>query len=313
MSLAPQEFAAFVGIDWADATHDVCLQAAGSEKRQRFILQHTPEAIDTWVQTLRTRFQGQPIAMCLELNKGPLVAALQKYDVLGLFPLNPLTLSRSREAFTPSRAKAAPTDAALRLALLLTHRDKLKPLKPPSPEMRALAPLVEQRRRLGSDRVRMTNRLTRALHNYFPHPLKWFDDKGTCLFYDFLSQWPTLKAVPQARRTTLERFCRQHHVRYAHSIEERIEAIKAAQPLTTDEGIIAPPSVVLVQALLGQLRATLHAIEDFDDAMAKRAQSHPDFPLFDALPGAGPVLAPRLLVAFGEQRERYALAGEWQT
>jgi transposase len=34
--------------------------------------------------------------------------------------------------------------------------------------------------------------------------------------------------------------------------------------------------------------------------------------LFDALPGAGAVFAPRLLVAFGEQRERYASAEELQ-
>jgi len=39
----------------------------------------------------------------------------------------------------------------------------------------------------------------------------------------------------------------------------------------------------------------------------------PDFSLFDALPGAGPILTPRLLVAFGEQRERYGSAAEVQT
>jgi hypothetical protein len=48
----------------------------------------------------------------------------------------------------------------------------------------------------------------------------------------------------------------------------------------------------------------LQAIADFDNAMAPRAQDHPDFPVFDALPGAGAVCAPRLLVAFGAQRER---------
>jgi len=66
----------------------------------------------------------------------------------------------------------------------------------------------------------------------------------------------------------------------------------------------------MVQSLVTQLRATLEAIETFDDAIAQRAQTHPDFALFDALPGAGPVLAPRLLVAFGEQRERYRSAAE---
>src|SRR5439155_350130 len=195
-------FAAFVGIDWADAKHDGCLQAAGTAKRECFQLEHTPEAIDAWVTTLRTRFHGQPLAVCLELDKGPLVSALRKYDFLVLFPINPLTLARYREAFTPSRAKDDPTDAALQLELLLTHRDKLQPLQPQRPTRRARAQLVEHRRRVVGDTVRITNRLT-----------------------------STLKT---------------------------------------------------------------------------------DFPLFPALPGAGPVCASRLLVAFGEQRERYASAAARQ-
>ena len=113
---AHEAFAAFVGLDWADAKHDVCLQAAGSAKREHFILEHTPEAIEAWVCALRQRFAGKPIALCLELNKGPIVFALRKYDFLVLFPVNPLTLARYREAFTPSRAKDDPTDAALQLA-----------------------------------------------------------------------------------------------------------------------------------------------------------------------------------------------------
>ena len=308
---AHEAFAAFVGIDWADAKHDVCLQTAASTKREYFQLEHTPEAIDAWVTTLRTRFNGQPVAICLELTKGPLVSALRKYDFLVLFPINPLTLARYREAFTPSRAKDDPTDAALQLELLLTHRDKLQPLRPQSPTMRALAQLVEHRRRVVGDKVRITNRLTSTLKNYFPHVLQWFQEKDTVIFCDFLRRWPTLKTAQLARRSTLETFFREHHVRYADVIAQRIQAIKAATPLTTDEGVIAP-NALLVQALIAQLHATLQAIADFDSAIAQRAQSHPDFSLFQALPGAGPVFAPRLLVAFGEQRERYTSAAELQ-
>ena len=130
--------AALVGLDWADATHDGCLQAAGSAQRESFTLEHTPEAIEVWGSTLRTRCSGQPVAVCLELTKGPLVSALRKYDFLVLFPINPLTLARYREAFTPSRAKDDPTDAELQLELLLTHRDTLQPLQPQRPTMRAL-------------------------------------------------------------------------------------------------------------------------------------------------------------------------------
>jgi transposase len=305
------EFAAFIGLDWADAKHDVCLQAAGPATREHLILEHTPEAIEAWVGSLRQRFAGKPIAICLELNKGPIVCALRKYDVLVLFPVNPLTLARYREAFTPSRAKDDPTDAALQLELLCTHRDKLQPLTPQSPTMRALEQLVEHRRRVVGDKVRLTNRLTSTLKNYFPQALQWFQDKDTLIFCDFLSRWPTLKAVQLARRSTLETFFREHHVRSADVMTQRIDAIKAATPLTTDEGIIAPHAL-LVQTLVSQLRVTLHAIQDFDQAIAQCAQSHPDFPLFQSLPGAGPVFAPRLLVAFGEQRDRYASAAELQ-
>ena len=71
------------------------------------------------------------------------MSALQNSDFLVLFPVNPLTVAKYREAFTPSRAKDDPTDAALQVELLLKHRDKLKPLQPQRPAMRALAQLVE--------------------------------------------------------------------------------------------------------------------------------------------------------------------------
>jgi transposase len=263
--------------------------------------------IDAWVCTLRTRFNGQPIAVCLELNKGPMVSALHNDACLVLFPVHPLPVATYREAWTPSRATDDPTDAELQVEILRTHRDKLTPLVPQSPTMRALAPRVAHRRRLVGDTVRLTHRLTRALTNSFPHVLQGFQDNDTAIFCDFLSRWPTLKAVQRARRATLERFFRAHHVRSADVITTRMEAIKNAVALTTDAGVIAP-NTLLVQALVAQLRVTLQALADFDTAMAQRAQAHPDFPLFDALPGAGAVFAPRLLVACGAQRERFPSA-----
>jgi transposase len=304
-------FAACVGIDWADVNHDGCLQTAGSAKREGFQLEHTPEAIDAWGTTLRTRFHGHPVAICLERTKGPLVSALRQYDFLVLFPLNPLTLARDRAACTPRRATDDPTDAALQLALLLTHRDTLQPLNPQSPTLRALAQLVAHRRRVVGDTVRSTNRLTSALKHSFPHVRHWLQEQDTAIFCDVLRRWPTLKAVPRARRATLATFFRAHHARSADGIAPRIQAITSATPLTTDAGVSAP-TVRLVQALVAQLRGTWQARADCDTAIAQRAQRHPDFPLFQALPGAGPVCAPRLLVACGAPRDRYAAAADLQ-
>ena len=64
------EYAAFVGIDWSDRKHDVCLQAAGGKKHEFSELAHRPEAIAQWAQALRQRFEGRPIAVCVELSKG---------------------------------------------------------------------------------------------------------------------------------------------------------------------------------------------------------------------------------------------------
>jgi transposase len=139
--------------------------------------------------------------------------------------------------------------------------------------------------------------------------LPWFPDKDTAIFCDFLRRWPTLKAAQLARRSTLAGFFRAHHVRSVDVIDPRLQALKSAMARTTDDGVITPNGL-LVHALVAQLRVTLQASADFATAMAQRAQDHPDFPLFDAWPGAGAVFAPRLLVAFGAQRQRFSSAEE---
>lgn len=297
-------FAALIGLDWSDGKHDICLQISGDDRRESLVLVHSPEAIDEWARALRKRFGGKPVAVALELAKGPIVYALRKYEFFVIFPLNPATLAKYREVFTHSGAKDDPTDAELALEFLLKYPERLKPLNPQSSQMRSLQQLVEMRRRLVDDQTRITNRITSALKNYFPQPLQWFADKNSHLFCDFLQQWPTLKAARQARRSTLERFFHEHNVRKSTLIAERIDAIKGARPLTEDEGVVEP-FALLVSVLAEQLRATLHAIETFDQKIAERAPAHPDFPIFDSFPAAGPVFAARLLVAFGEQRERF--------
>ena len=135
---------------------------------------------------MHQRFGG-PIAVALELAKGPIVSALQKYDFFTLFPINPSTLAKYRVAFKPSRAKDDPSDAELALDLLLRHPERFAPLKPQSVGMRSLTVLIEQRRQLVNDKTRFTNRLRSTLKEYYPQTLDWFEDIDTMLFCDFLS------------------------------------------------------------------------------------------------------------------------------
>ncbi len=303
-------YVAFVGIDWADAKHDVCIQGADSEQREFDIIPHRVELIDQWAQSLHQRFGG-PIAVAVELTKGPIVYALQKYDFFVIYPVNPTTLAKYREAFTPSRAKDDPTDAELAVDLILRHPERFTPLQPQSVEMRTLTSLVEQRRHLVDDKNRITNRLRSALKQYYPQTLDWFEDIDTLLFCDFIMRWPTLTQVNRARNNTLKTFFHQHNMRFVQVLEGRLTSIKASSLLTMDDAVIIPyrlQALVLVE----QLRVTLAAIKRFDEEIEKLANKHIDYALFSALPGAGPSLAPRLLVAFGEHRERYHNAADLQ-
>src|SRR6516162_5403408 len=115
------QFAAFIGIDWADKKHVWCLQSVGSEKRESAELEHTPEAVEAWVGQLCQRFANRPIAVAVEQSRGALVFMLSKYEPLHLFPV-PSTMSASmRKALYPSGSKDDPRDADLLLDLLLQH------------------------------------------------------------------------------------------------------------------------------------------------------------------------------------------------
>ena len=310
MQMELSQFAAIIGIDWADKKHDICIQVTDTGQRQVYQIAHKADKIDEWARSLYQRYGG-PIAVALELSKGPIVSALQKYDFLVIFPIDPTTLANYRKAFTPSGAKDDPTDAELALDLLLCHPDRFQALKPQSVEMRTLMTLVEQRRRLMNDRVRLTNRLRNALKQYYPQALEWFDRIDTPLFCDFIKRWPSLAQARRARKATLEKFFHEHNMNRKALLERRVTAIKSAMPLTTDEAVIVPYRLQAL-TLVAQLEVALESIRIYDEEIAGLAPQHPDYGLFNTLPGAGPSLAPRLLVAFGEQRERFTSAAEVQ-
>ena len=69
----------------------------------------------------------------------------------------------------------------------------------------------------------------------------------------------------------------------------------------------------VVKVIVQLVRILVEGIEDLDGQIEEAAAAHPDFFIFNSLPGAGPVMAPRLLAAFGSQRERYRSAREIQS
>jgi transposase len=270
-----EQFAAFVAIDWSDAKHDICLLDVATGKKEAGILKHTPEELEAWATALRTRFAGQPMAVCLEQSRGPLIYALLKYDFLVLYPINPATLAKYREAFSPSRAKDDPQDADSRLEWLLHHRDRLKAWRPDHAKTRTLQYLVEHRRRLVNDRTRISHRMTALLKAYFPQVLQWFDDIRTLLVCDVLLRWPTVEALKKVGPSTLEKFFHEHNSVRKETIAHRIAAIKEAIPLVTDQAVIHA-SVLMIKALAAQMKTTVEAIRKFDQEIEQLCRTHED-------------------------------------
>lgn len=302
------EWAAYVAIDWADQKHVWKLQPAGQGAAEGGELEQTPEAIETWASRLQTRYGGRPIAVALEQSRGAVVCALSKYSHLHLYPVHPSTLAHFRQALVPSGCKNDPGDTGLLLELLMHHRSRLRRLRPDTEQTRELQFLVEVRRKLVDDNTCFTNRLTAQLKIYFPQVLQWFYKPGSPVACDFLTRWATLEAAQKASSRVLRDFFRRHNCQDA---DFRIQQIRQALPATADQAVIRS-SVLMVQAtlrLIGDLRSYISRCEDRIEELSR---SHPDFAVFDSLPGAGDALVPRLIAAFGTQRERFSSASEVQ-
>ncbi len=305
-------FAAFVAIDWGDKKHAWSLQPANSKTRERGEIEHTPEVVAAWAAMLSARFAHQPIALALEQSRGSLVFMLSKYEQLHIYPIQPRMSAQFRAALVPSGAKDDPSDAELLLDLLVHHRARLRRLQPDSEQTRLIQHLVEGRRKLVNERTRQTNRLTALLKLYFPQMLDWFEAVDSPLVGALLERWPTVEALQRARPDTIRSFLTAHNCRSQELIERRLEQIQRAVPAVRDKALIEA-SQAMTKVLVNLIATLRQGIDSFDRQIAQAMAEHPDFAIFDSFPDAGPVLAPRLLAAFGSQRNRYQNAAELQT
>jgi transposase len=300
------QFAATIGWDWADKKHDLWLCPVGACKPEHLILPHTSEAIHEWVAKMRERFGGQPLAICVETSRGPVISALMAYDFIVLFPINPKALKNYRAAFCVSGAKDDRSDAMLLEQYVRCHRDKLRPMEPDTELTRTLGGLVEGRRQLVDERTRFVEQLHSVLKTYYPLAETLLGGQMTKpMATDFLQRWPDFEALQKAKPENLRRFFFKHNSRSAKLIEERLQEIAQARALTTDQAIIMPARQ-RVLALTAMLKPLHRSIAGLDQLIEKTLDQHPDAVIFRSLPASGACLAPRLLVAFGTDRQRFA-------
>lgn len=301
-----------VGIDWADENHAVFLLDRQDGTREPCTVEQTPEAIADWVASLRRRFPDRQIAVCLEQTRGALIYALMKFEFLTLVPINPKQLARFREAISASESKDDPEDAELLAELYAKHGVRLRAWKPDTPETRFLTLLVEDRRHLVDERTALTNRLKSQLKQYFPQALQLFGTLYSQLACALLARWSSLSEIQQATEEEIHQLFHDCRCYSQKQREERMRIIQDGVPLTTDRAIIDSRQL-LVRAIVAQIQDLNDAIRQYDQHIEAAFHAHSDYDIFHSFPGAGPAMGPRLLSAFGTDRERYSSALDVQS
>ena len=168
---SPPPYDLVIGLDRSDAKADLHLIDTRTRRRRSQTVDTSPEALREWLLELRQQHLQARVAVCLEQPAVHLLPFLESYAWITLYPINPLTLQKFREAFVTSRAKDDAQDAYFVAQLLLTHPDQLKPWAPEDSPTRAIQQLVAHRRTVVDERTGLTNRLQALLKQYFPQAL----------------------------------------------------------------------------------------------------------------------------------------------
>src|SRR5262249_26327313 len=148
-------------------------------------------------------------------------------------------------------------DAQVLLELLIHHRAKLHPLFSDDAQTRRLAGLCELRRRSVDQRTKLSNQLCTTLKDYFPQALQILGEHlYSPMALEFLRRWPDLITLKSCRESTLKQFYYRHNVRSSKAVQGRLQIVREAKAVTTDEAIVlvATRQVTRLIRLLGEIQ-----------------------------------------------------------
>lgn len=304
-----RQISLFVGIDWADQKHD-CHVIGRRGDAHTMQIQQSPEAIDQWVAEMTELAAGGKIAIMLEQSKGALVNALMFRENILLYPINPKQLAKYRESYSASGGKDDPTDARYLARMLRERITILTPWLPDDEQTRLLNRLCEQRRSAVDNQTKLRQQLISVLKQYFPLVLTLFGKSHQQgLLVSMVCRWSDPRGFRRADRRLVTRALQEHGVKNKEQQKQIIDQVRSAALLCRDEAIITPLAMT-AKLLAEQLRINADGIKQFEAKIAETFASHPDAKLFRSLRGAGPALAPRLLCAFGSNRDRWSDADQ---
>ena len=296
----------FVGIDWSEKHHDICIVdqegeilakgritegIEGIARLHKIVAEHTEQLEDAIVG--------------IETDRGLLVGALVAagYQV---FAINPLSVDRYRDRHSTSGAKSDPGDAKILADIVRTDRRNHRPVAGDSELADAIKLLARAHQSFVWDRQRHVNRLRNALREFYPQALQAF---GTELAHRDAVAVLSIAPTPELGRrlsrskiaSALKRAGRQRNV------ETRAEKIQAA---LRSEQLQAPQRVTraygsIVSSLVRLIGGLNEHIADLEQELKEAFEDHPDAKILHSLPGLGTVLGARVLAEFGDDRIRY--------
>lgn len=296
----------WVGVDWGEYRHAVSVVNDERGVVTRFVVDATPEGLNTLAKRLED--VGSIAGIAIEASPSLLVAFLMSKG-FALYPVNPKLSKNWREGNSVAGVKSDERDGYVLAVELARRHESLRTLKPCAAVVAELAGLCETVRSLVNERTALLQRLKAVLRQYYPAALVFFGDWSSPVAWRFLKRFPRPESLAHVRKETLCRFLKANQVGLSPRWLERIERAGAATDWPVSPNSFALETMTL--ALVAQLQALQPHIDRCDRLIAARCETLPQARLLNSLPGAGERLAPALtaitLLAADEEDSYWAM------
>lgn len=298
----------FVGIDWSEAHHDVCvLDDQGMVLAKGKVSDDVSGVGRLHEMAAEHAEDPSEVVVGIETDRGLLVGSLVQAGYR-VYPINPLAASRYRDRHAVSRAKSDPGDAKVLADLVRTDRQNHREVAGDSELAEAVRVLARAHQNLIWSRQRQVNALRNTLREFYPGALRAFTTSqlATIEACSVLAMAPTPtwardKLTLQRLRRSLSASGRKRNLdRRAKQILHALQAPELSAPALVEQayGEVVGSLVVVIDGLT-------HQIAKLEAELAERFEGHPDAEIITSLPGLSSVLGARVLAEFGDDPTRY--------
>jgi len=297
----------FVGVDWAEDHHDICVMAQdGTVLGKRRVPDSVTGIGEIHGLVAEHAADDEPVVVGIEIDRGLVVWSLLAagYEV---YAINPMASARYRDRHATSGAKSDPGDAKVLADLVRTDRHNHRPIAGDSDLAEGVKLLARAHQSAIWSRQRQLNALRSSLREYYPGALVAF---GTDLAGKDALAVLAIAPTPELGRglsrskiaSALRKGGRQRNVEHrAEEIQEalRAEQLEAPALITKAHGLVTRSALALIATFNAQ-------IVELEVALSEHFEQHPDAKVVLSLPGLGTVLGARVLGEFGDDRTRFS-------